>query len=115
MLNKVLLVGNVVKKPELQTTKNDSKVVTLIVATNESYKKWTERVEKATYHECVLWNNLWIYASTFDKGDLVSIEWKLNKRDYVDKNWIKRTVCEVLVDKVKLISRKNKRNLSEED
>jgi single-stranded DNA-binding protein len=39
MLNKVLLVGNVVKKPELQTTKNDSKVVTLIVATNESYKK----------------------------------------------------------------------------
>ena len=108
-MNKVLLVGNVSKKQELKNTTNWSDVITLRSATNETIKKWEEKETETVFHTCVFWNNLARYASTFESGDIVSIEWKLKERSYEDVKWIKRYVTEIYVEKVKMISKKANR------
>lgn len=99
-LNKVMLIGNLGKDPELRYTPNGTAVATYSIATSDSWKdaegKLTERTE---WHNIVTWRKLAeISAQYLKKGQKVYIEGSIRNRNYDDKNGVKRYVTEIVAD-----------------
>src|SRR6201997_2442951 len=86
-VNKVILIGNLGKDPEVKYTPQGTAVAKLTLATNESYKdkagQWQERTE---WHNVVLWQRLAEIAGEYlKKGNKVYIEGRLQTRSWEDK------------------------------
>jgi single-strand DNA-binding protein len=86
-VNKVILIGNLGKDPEVKYTPQGTAVAKLTVATNERYKdkegQWQDRTE---WHNVVLWQRLAEIAGEYlKKGSKVYIEGKLQTRSWEDK------------------------------
>ncbi len=98
-INKVILIGNLGKDPDVTTFENGVKVANVTVATTESYKdqdgNWVEQTE---WHNVVLWR--WLAERNLVKGDTVYIEGKLKTRNWDDMDGVKHYVTEVLADKI---------------
>jgi len=98
-INKVILIGNLGKDPEVMTFENGVKRASFSLATNESYKdkdgNWVEQTE---WHNIVLWRQL--AERNLIKGDQVYIEGKLKSRSWDDKDGNKRYITEVVADKI---------------
>jgi single-strand DNA-binding protein len=99
-LNKIMLIGNLGKDPELRYTPNGTAVATFSIATSDSWKdaegKLTERTE---WHNIVTWRKLAeVSAQYLKKGQKVYIEGSLRNRNYDDKNGVKRYVTEIIAD-----------------
>lgn len=87
-VNKVILVGNLGKDPEVRALENGTKVASFSLATSESYKDRTtgEKVDKTEWHNIVLWRGLAEIAEKYlSKGSQVYIEGKLQTRSYEPK------------------------------
>ena len=87
MINKVIIIGNLGKDPEVRHLDSGVVVAKFPVATNESYKdksgEWKTLTE---WHDVVVWRNLAERAErTLSKGKLVFIEGKITKRKWQDK------------------------------
>ncbi len=97
-LNKVALIGNVGKDPELRYTSGGVAVANFSVATNEKWKDPDGNTQERTvWHNIVAWRKLGeICGEWLKKGRRVYIEGKLQYRTYDDKNGIKRYVTEVV-------------------
>lgn len=98
-VNKVILVGNLGKDPEVRALESGAKVATFSIATTESYKdkNTNERVDKTEWHNIVLWRGLAEVAEKYlRKGSQVYIEGKLQTRSYDDKDGITRYTTEVV-------------------
>jgi len=107
-INKVILVGNLGKDPEIRTFENGSKVAQFSLATTESYKdkegNWQEQTE---WHNIVLWRYLADKAeNSFKKGTRIYLEGKIRSRSWEDKDNNKRYITEILGDKVLLLDKK---------
>lgn len=109
-VNKVILVGNLGRDPEVMTFENGVKKASFSIATTESYKdKENNWVDVTDWHNVVLWR--WLAEKNLIKGDQVYIEGKLKTRSYDDKDGNKRYVTEVVADKVlKLSGRREQTN-----
>lgn len=107
MANKVILVGNLGKDPDLRYTPNGASVVTFSVATSERFKDKTgEKREETTWHNVVAWNQLAeICGQYLKKGSKVYLEGKIKNRSY-DKDGITRYVSEVVVDQMEMLGDK---------
>jgi single-strand DNA-binding protein len=86
-VNKVILIGNLGKDPEVKYTPQGTAVAKITLATNESYKdkggQWQERTE---WHNVVLWQRLAEIAGEYlKKGNKVYIEGRLQTRSWDDK------------------------------
>jgi len=86
-VNKVILIGNLGKDPEVKYTPQGTAVAKLTLATNESFKgkdgQWQERTE---WHNVVLWQRLAEIAGEYlKKGNKVYIEGRLQTRSWDDK------------------------------
>lgn len=103
-VNKVILIGNLGKDPEVMTLESGVKFANVSVATNESYKgkdgNWVEQTE---WHRVVLWR--WLAEKNLIKGDMVYVEGKLKTRSWDDKDGNKRYTTEVVADKIVKIPR----------
>ncbi len=97
-VNKVILLGNLGKDPEVRKLENGATVATFSIATSESYKdKNGEKITQTEWHNIVLWRGLAEIAEKFlKKGSQVYIEGKLTSRSYDDKDGVKRYVTEVV-------------------
>lgn len=97
-VNKVILIGNLGKDPEIRTFDNGDKVAQFSLATSESYKdKNGERQDKTEWHNVVLWRGLAGLAEQYlKKGSKIYVEGKLTHRSYDDKDGNKRYVTEVV-------------------
>ncbi len=86
-VNKVILLGNLGKDPEVRYLENDRARASFTLATNETYKnKEGEKVATTEWHNVVLWTPLAKIAEQYlKKGKQVYIEGKLTSRSYVDK------------------------------
>jgi single-strand DNA-binding protein len=106
-LNKVTLIGNLGKDPELQTLEGNVSVVKLSLATTEFYKdKNGQQRSETEWHTVVLWRGLADLASKYlQKGSLVYVEGKIKNRSYDDKEGIKRTVTEIIADSFLMLDR----------
>ncbi len=102
-INKVILVGNLGKDPEVMTYENGVKRAAFSLATTESYKdKGDNWVEQTEWHNIVLWR--WLAEKNLVKGDKIYLEGKIRTRSWDDENGNKRYTTEIQGDKVLKIS-----------
>ncbi len=97
-VNKVVLIGNLGKDPELRRTQSGSAVVSFSIATTEKYKdKQGQQKEETEWHNITAWNKqAEVMAQYLRKGSTVYIEGKLRTRSWED-NGVKKYKTEVLV------------------
>ena len=98
-LNRVQLIGNLGRDPELRTTQTGKSVVTLSVATSESWKddRTGDRIERTEWHRVVIWNEALgnIAEKYLAKGAKVFIEGKLTTRKWQDESGADRYSTEI--------------------
>lgn len=110
-VNKVILIGNLGKDPEVRHLENGTTVANFPIATSESYtdKNTGQKVENTDWHDIVVWRGL---ADVVDKyvrkGQKVYIEGKLKKRSWQDKEGNTRYTTEVVADELTILSRPEK-------
>lgn len=98
-INKVILVGNLGKDPEVMTYENGVKRAAFSLATTESYKdKEGNWVEQTEWHNIVLWR--WLAEKNLIKGDKIYLEGRIRNRSWEDENGQKRYTTEIQGDKV---------------
>lgn len=100
-LNKIQLIGNLGQDAEHRFTNNNVSVTNFSVATTHSYKgKDGNWVEETTWHNCVAFNLSDYMKDNLKKGKKFYIEGRLTKRDYTDKEGIKRYSTDVFSEKL---------------
>jgi len=114
-INKVILVGNLGKDPEVRTLENGNKVANFTLATSESYKnREGQRVTQTEWHNIVLWRGLAEIAEKYlSKGNQVYIEGKIKNRSWDDKDGNKRYTTEILGDNLTMLGGKRDADDSE--
>src|SRR3954463_11195200 len=107
-VNKVILVGNVGKDPEVRSIEGGAKVAKFSLATSETYKRPDgTKVENTEWHNIVMWRGLADVAERFvRKGSQIYIEGKIKSRSYDDKEGIKRYSFDIIADNMTLLGRK---------
>ena len=117
-LNKVMLIGNLTRDPEMRYTPNGTAVCSFGLATNRSWQtgEGGERKEETEFHRIVAWNKLAeLCAQLLTKGRKVYIEGRLQTRSWEGPEGEKRQATEVVAeDMVLLDSRKDGAGLSSE-
>jgi single-strand DNA-binding protein len=104
-LNKILLIGNLGKDPEIRYTPDGSPVATFSLATSES---WTDksgsRQEHTEWHTIVAWTRLADLAKRFlSKGRQVYVEGRIRSREWNDRDGNKRRTTEVIATQIVLL------------
>ena len=110
MINKVILVGNLGKDPEIRDISEGVKVAQFSLATNERYrdKNSGEWKDKTEWHNITCWRYLAENAErNLRKGSLAYIEGKLSTRKYQDKDGIERYTTDVVAVVLKSLDRRN--------
>ena len=104
-VNKVILVGNLGKDPELRYTPSGTAVATFSLATTERYKdRDGNRQDKTEWHNIVAWRQLAEICGKFlHKGKQVYIEGKIQNRSYDDRDGNKRYISEVVVNEMQML------------
>jgi single-strand DNA-binding protein len=107
-LNKVILIGNLGKDPEVRVTASGQTMANFSLATKDSYKnKEGKREERTEWHNVVLWGRLAEIAREYlHKGKQVYIEGRLQTRKWEDKNGNVRYTTEVVTDAMQMLGSK---------
>lgn len=107
-LNKVTLIGNLTRDPELRYTPSGVAVTTFSVATNRQWQTDSgEKKEDVEFHRVVAWNKLAeICAQLLAKGRKVYIEGRLQTREWTTEDNLKRTTTEVVATEMILLDSK---------
>lgn len=124
-VNKVILIGNLGKDPEVRVLENGTKLVRFPIATSESYndKATGERREVTDWHNIVVWRALAEVAEKYlTKGQKVYVEGKLKTRSWQDESGSTKYATEVVADnftmltpKSEMSSQQNSPNYSSQD
>lgn len=104
-INRVTLMGNVVRDPDLRYTPNGAAVLSFSIATNRRYKKGEEWTDEVSYHNIVVWNNAESLSQRIKKGTRVYVEGRIQTRSWDDKDGKKNYKTEINSERVILISR----------
>lgn len=109
MVNRVILIGNLGKDPEVRRLENGAVVAKFPVATNENYKDKSGEWQSITdWHDIVVWRSLAERAeSTLTKGAQVYVEGKLSHRTWQDKDGNNRRTTEVVANYFRIINRRD--------
>jgi len=104
-VNKVILVGNVGRDPEIRHLDNGVAVANFPLATSESYTaKNGEKVTTTEWHNIVLWRGLADVAEKYvTKGRQLYIEGRIRTRSYDDKDGVKKYVTEIYGDVMQML------------
>jgi len=110
-VNKVILIGNVGKDPEIRYFENDRAVANFPLATTErgfTMANGQQVPERTEWHNVVVWGGLAkVVESYVKKGTQIFVEGKLRTRSWDDKDGNKRYTTEVYADNIQLLGRKN--------
>lgn len=103
--NKVQLIGNLGKTPEVKTLESGKKMARFSVATSESYRNAKgEKVTETQWHNLVAWGKVAeIVEKYLTKGKEVAIEGKLINRSYTDKDGNKKYITEIQVSEMLML------------
>ena len=119
MVNKVILIGNVGKDPEIRNLENGNKVASFSLATSETYKnKQGERVTNTEWHNITCFGNVaGIVENYVNKGDMLYLEGSVKTRSW-DSNDGKKYITEINVNSIKMLGNKSggqQQNISNSD
>jgi single-strand DNA-binding protein len=102
-VNKVILVGNLGKDPEIRTLGSGDRVANLRIATSESWRDRTsgERKEKTEWHQVVIFNEniVKVAESYLKKGSTVYVEGALQTRKWTDQQGVEKYSTEIVLQK----------------
>ena len=106
-LNKVFLIGNLTRPPELRYTPSGTAVLDLRLAVNRSYTtQGGDRRDETCFLTVVVWGKqAEASAQYLDKGSPVMVEGRLQTRDWEGKDGQKRNVVEVVAERVQFLGR----------
>lgn len=110
-INKVILLGNLGKDPEVRHLEGGATVANFPLATSENYKdKSGNKVEQTEWHNIVLWRSQAEFAEKYlKKGNTILVEGKLRTRSWEDKDKNKRYTTEIVGDNISIVSNANTR------
>jgi single-strand DNA-binding protein len=101
-VNKVIIVGNLGKDPEVRTTQNGGKIANLSVATSDTWndKQSGEKREKTEWHRVTVFNDrlVGVIEQYCHKGDKLYLEGKLQTRKYTDQSGQEKFTTEVVLE-----------------
>jgi len=109
-INKVILVGNLGKDPEVRYLEGGTAVANFPIATSETYKDRTsgEKKTNTEWHNIVLWRGLAEIAEKYlKKGSQIYLEGKLRTRQWQDKDGNNRYTTEIVGDNLQMLGRKD--------
>jgi single-strand DNA-binding protein len=111
-LNKVMLIGNLGRDPEIRYTPDGTPVANFSLATGEN---WTDksgsRQEHTEWHSIVAWNRLADLAQKYlSKGRQVYVEGRIRSRDWNDRDGNKRRTTEVIATQIVLLGSRSQQN-----
>ena len=108
-INKVILVGNLGKDPEVRAIGTDRKVANFSLATTESYKnKSGERVDQTEWHNVVFYGPVAdVIERYLRKGSQIYVEGKIRTRSYDDKDGVKKYITEIIGDQMTMLGARN--------
>ena len=106
-VNKVILIGNLGKDPEVRTLEGGIQVARFPLATTEYYKDKTgNKVEKTEWHNIVVWRAQAEFAEKYlKKGQSIYVEGKIRTSNYQDKEGVQRYSTEIVADNITMIGR----------
>ena len=106
-LNKVMIIGNLTRDPEIRTTPQGISVASFTVATNLIWLDQNgQRQEKTEYHNVVAWRKLAeICGQYLRKGSKVYIEGRLQTREWEDQEGVRRWRTEIIADNMIMLDR----------
>jgi single-strand DNA-binding protein len=100
-LNKVMLIGNLGNDAETRFTTNNLSITTFSLATTNGYKgKDGNWVNETTWHNVVCFSLSDYFKEALKKGKKFYVEGRISKRDYTDKEGVKRYVTEIISEKL---------------
>jgi len=107
-LNRATILGRLTRDPEVRTTTTGRTVATIGVATGRRWKDQTGAQQEATeFHNCVLWGRLAEIAGQYlVKGRQVYMEGRLQTRDWIGQDGVKRYRTEIVVDNLIMLGSK---------
>ena len=106
MLNQAVLVGRIVKEPELKTTESGKKVSNITLAVPRSFKNSNGEYD-TDFINCVLWKGVAESTATYcKKGDLIGVKGRIQSREYTNSEDEKKHIIEVVAEKVTFLSSK---------
>ncbi len=107
-VNKVILIGNLGRDPEIKKLENGATLASFSMATSESYtdKVSGKKIENTDWHDVVLWRGLAELAEKFlKKGMKIYVEGRLKKRSWQDREGNTRYNVEVTGDEMTILSK----------
>ena len=116
-LNKVMLIGNVGKDPELKHTPSGIPVISFRLATSDSWKDREGNLREHTdWHTIVAWRGLAeVIHKLVQKGTRIYVEGKIQTRTFEDRNNNRRHVVEVLADNMLLLDNRKPREKTQDN
>lgn len=115
-VNKVILIGNLGKDPEVRSLDVNTKVASFTLATSESYtdRATGERKELTDWHDIVAWRGLAEIAEKYlKKGMKIYVEGKLRRKSWQDKEGNTRYNTEIIADHLTILTPKIESNVNE--
>ena len=108
MLNKIMLIGNLGRDPEMNVTADGTPFTRFSLAVSRSYKTNTgERREETEWFNIVAWRQLAETCNNYlHKGSKVYIEGRVSQRKYTDKNGVERSSVDVIANDMKMLTPK---------
>ncbi|MBO8428829.1 MAG: single-stranded DNA-binding protein, partial [Bacteroidetes bacterium] len=106
--NKVLLIGNVGRDPEVRHLESGASVATFTLATTERYKDRNGQYQDQTeWHNIVCWRNLADLSQNYiSKGSQIFVEGKIRTRSWTDQTGQKRYTTEIVADNIRLLGKR---------
>ncbi len=116
MLNKIMLIGNLGRDPEMNYTPSGVAVTKFSLAVSRTYKASSgEKRDETEWFNVVAWNKLAETCNTYlHKGNKVYIEGRLTTRKYTDKNGVERTAVDVIANEMEMLTPKTQSSSSSE-
>ena len=108
MLNKIMLIGNLGRDPELNVTPDGTPVTKFSIAVNRVYKAASgERKEETEWFNIVAWRQLAEITERYlHKGSKVYVEGRLTQRKYTDREGVQRMAVDVIASQVEMLDSK---------
>lgn len=109
-LNKVMIIGRLTKNPELRSTPNGQSVTSFSLATNRVFKDAQgQKQERAEFHNIVAWGKLAEICSQYlSKGRRAYIEGRLQTRDWVGQEGVRRYSTEIVAENMIILDSPDK-------
>ena len=111
-MNKIMLIGNLGKDPEMNYTPSGVAVTKFTLAVNRVTKSQSgERQEETEWFNIVAWRNLAETCNTYlKKGSKAFIEGRLTQRKYTDRNGVERTAIEVIANEMEMLTPRDRQS-----